>query len=123
MLALTKSLISTGQLDEISYHIVLGNQSWRIMKGSMVIAKGVKCGLLYPMHVSSINENIVAITKLPSTSLWHCRLGHISRSGMESLTHFSYLLVFPYSDFPFCEFCAYGKHAKSSHKSLEKKQL
>ena len=123
MPALTKSLISTGQLDDIGYHTVFGSQSWKIMKGSMVIAKGVKCGLLYPMHVSSINENVVAITRVPSTSLWHCRLGHISRSGMESLTRFGYLPVLPYSDFPFCEFCVYGKHAKSSHKSLDKKQL
>ena len=123
VLALTKSLISTGQLDDIGYHTVFGSQSWKIMKGFMVIAKGVKCGSLYPMHVSFVNENVVAITKLPSTSLWHCRLGHISRSGMESLTRFGYLPVLPYSDFPCCEFCDYGKHAKSSYKSLDKKQL
>lgn len=121
--ALTKSLISIGQLDDIDYHSVFGSQSWKIMKGSMVIAKGVKCGSLYPMHVSSINKNVVAINELPSTSLWNCRLGYISRSGMESLTHFGYLPMLPYSNFSFCEFCVYGKHAKSSHKSLDKKQL
>ena len=123
MPALTKSLIFPGQLDDIGYHTVFGSQSWNIMKGSMIIAKGVKCGSLYPMHVSSVNENVVAITELPSTSLWYCRLGHISRSGMENLTRFGYLPALPYLNFPFCEFCVYGKHAKSSHKSLDKKQL
>ena len=122
-LNLTKSLMSTGQLDDIGYHTVFGSQSWKILKGSMLIAKGVKCGLLYPMHVSSVNESIVAITELPSTSLWHCRLGHMSRSGMEILYKFGYLSVLPYYDFSFCEYCVYGKHAKSTHKSLGKKSL
>ena len=35
---LTKSLISTGQLDDLGYAITFGSQSSRIQKGSLIIA-------------------------------------------------------------------------------------
>ena len=60
---LTKSLISAGQLDDSGYQTIFGFHSWKIQKGSMVLARGAKCGMLYPLHVLGVSDNIVAITK------------------------------------------------------------
>ncbi|MCO5569108.1 hypothetical protein L7F22_022815 [Adiantum nelumboides] len=112
---LTKSLISTGQLDDAGYHTTFGNQSWKLYKGSLVVMRGNKCGTLYPLHVSGVHNHVVAITEEPSVSLWHRRLGHMSKIGMEYLSRFKYIPVFYYSDFSTCEYCMFGKQNKSSH--------
>ncbi|MCO5612796.1 hypothetical protein L7F22_067067 [Adiantum nelumboides] len=69
---LTKSLISTGQLDDDGYHTTFGNQSWKLCKGNLIIMRVTKCGTLYPLHVSGVHNHVVAITEEPSISLWHC---------------------------------------------------
>ena len=62
-----------GQLDDSDYQTTFGCQSWEIQKFSMVLVNGVKCGTLYPLHVSGgVTDNVVAIIKQPLTSLWHC---------------------------------------------------
>lgn len=65
---LTKSLISVGQLDESGYQTTFGFLGWKIQKGSIVLARGAKCGTLYPLHVSSVIDNVVTITMQPNTS-------------------------------------------------------
>ena len=93
MLKLTKSLISTGQLDDIGYATTFGSQSWRIQKGSLIIARGAKCGTLYPIHVSFVSNHVIVVTELPNASLWHGRLAHRSLKGMETLSRLGYLPV------------------------------
>ncbi|MCO5580352.1 hypothetical protein L7F22_034218 [Adiantum nelumboides] len=112
---LTKSLIFTSQLDDAGYHTTFGNQSWKLYKGSLFVMRGNKCGTLYPLHVSGVHNHVVAIIEEPSVSLWHRRLGHMSQTGMEYLSHFKYILVFDYLDFSTCEYCMFGKQNKSSH--------
>ena len=60
---LTKSLISMGQLDDVGYHVIFGFQSSKIQKDSMLLARGAKSGTLYPLHVSGVFDNVVAITE------------------------------------------------------------
>ncbi|MCO5573535.1 hypothetical protein L7F22_027306 [Adiantum nelumboides] len=55
---LTKSLITTGQLDDVGYHTTFGNQSWKLCKGSLVVMRGNKCGTLYPLHVSGVHNQL-----------------------------------------------------------------
>ena len=68
---ITKSLISTGILDDAGYVTVFGNNAWKISKGSMTIAHGVKSQTLYMLHVSKVKHNVINVTEQPSVSLWH----------------------------------------------------
>ena len=68
---ITKSLISTGILDDARYVTIFGNNVWKISKGSMTVAHGVKFGTLYMLHVSGVKHNVINVTEQPSVSLWH----------------------------------------------------
>ncbi|MCO5563638.1 hypothetical protein L7F22_017285 [Adiantum nelumboides] len=84
------------QLYELGYTTVFENGSWLIRKANLVILKGQKSGTLYPLCVSSVKENDIYIAKtMPSTELWHSRLGHISQKGMKTLQRFGYLPMQP----------------------------
>ena len=85
---LTKSLISAGQLDDAGFSCVFGDSSWKITKGSLVVARGSKSGVLYMLHVSTVKNHVICVTEQPSVSLWHHRLGHMSQSGMKILSRF-----------------------------------
>ena len=85
---------------------------WKISKGSMTVAHGVKSGGLYMIHVSSVSKNVIHVTEQPNVSLWHRRLGHMSKKGMEILSRSGYLPGFSFSDFQFCEHCLYGKQTQ-----------
>ena len=88
---LTKSLISTGQLDDLGYATTFGSQSWRILKGSLIIAQGAKCGTLYPLHVSSVLNHVIVVTKLSNTSLWHNWLSSFVLEGNGNVVSFGLL--------------------------------
>ena len=115
--AITKSLISTGLLDEAGYVTVFGNNAWQISKGAMTVAHGIKTGNLYMLHVSEVKNNVINVTEQPSVSLWHRRLGHMSKKGMEILSRSGYLPGFSFQEFEFCEHCVYGKQTQEPHKS------
>ena len=117
---ITKSLISAGQLDDLGYTTVLGNGSWLIKQQNLVIMRGRKHGTLYSMFVSHVNKDSIYIAELPSTGLWHGRLGHMSQKGMKQLCRLGYLPVLEYDDFPFCEHCIYGKHTRSTSPPLKR---
>ena len=58
---LTKSLISTGQLDDARYTCVYGDNSWKIYKGSLVVARGTKSGTLYTLHVTTVKDHVIYV--------------------------------------------------------------
>ena len=73
------------------------------------------------LHVTNVKDHVICVAKQPSVSLWHCRLGHMSESGMKTLSHLGYVLGFNFLDMSFCEHCLYGKQTMSPHKrSLRK---
>ncbi|GKC80068.1 retrovirus-related pol polyprotein from transposon TNT 1-94, partial [Tanacetum coccineum] len=49
--SLKRRLISVRQLDEEVYHVGLGDQQWKVTKGSLVVARGNKRGSLYMVEV------------------------------------------------------------------------
>ena len=59
VLSITKSLISTRLFDDTSYVTMFGNNTWKISKGSMTVAHGVKSRSLYMLHVSSVKNNVI----------------------------------------------------------------
>ncbi|MCO5590742.1 hypothetical protein L7F22_044717 [Adiantum nelumboides] len=106
--ALTQNLILVGCLDDLGYKVTFHQQSCRIAKGHLILAHGSKVGTLYPLYVSDTNS-VLSVIELPTVALWHSRLGHMSKKGMETLSHLGYLLSLSFSDFPICEHCQYGK--------------
>lgn len=44
------------------------------------------------------------------------RLGHMSKKGMEKLSHLGYVHAFNFLDFDVREHCLYGKQTQSPHK-------
>ena len=81
----------------------------------MIVAKGNKVDSLYPLFVHK-KEHLLAITNQPMTSIWHRRLGHMSRNGMEILSLYGHLPKFSFSDFAVFEHCQHGKQTRSAHK-------
>ncbi|MCO5593894.1 hypothetical protein L7F22_047913 [Adiantum nelumboides] len=114
-----KSLISTGKLDDAAYVTVFGNSAWKISKGSMIVTHGSKSGTLYTLHVLEVKNHLINVIEQPSVSLWHRRLGHMSKKGMEILSRSGYLPGFSFHNFEFCEHCVYGKQIQEPHRSKE----
>ena len=73
--------MSIGQLDDNDYKVIFASQSFGIAKGNMVVEKGNKANSLYPLFVHTKEYWLIVIDQ-PMTSIWHGRLGHMSRNGM-----------------------------------------
>jgi hypothetical protein len=93
---LSRSLISVSKLDDIGVNTVFGKNTCNMVRGEMVLMRGVQCGTLYKLlgrtytngcNISVVPEkrnegdkiNIVPENK---TMLWHQRLGHIGEKGL-----------------------------------------
>ncbi|KAK3033955.1 hypothetical protein RJ639_034119 [Escallonia herrerae] len=90
---------------QCSYRAVGGVM--RIMKGTLVVMKGLKQNSLYLLQGSTVTE--AAATTSSSdidydiTKLWHMRLGHMSERGMDVLRSKTTRKL------DFCEHCVFGK--------------
>ena len=80
---LRKNLISIRQLDDEGHAILFVGGTWKVTKGVRVLACGKKIGTLY--MISSSRDTIAVAKVSIDTSLWHCRLGHMSEKGMKML--------------------------------------
>ena len=81
---LKKNLISTGQLGGEGCVTTFTDKTWKVTKGSLVIAKGVKVGTLYLCN--AISNSVNALTSIgEDMKLWHHRLRHMSDKGMQIL--------------------------------------
>ena len=108
-------------------------KNWKVSKGSLVVAKGVKVGTLYlctshivpsTLIVSEKNEcsrTIVVVEQEgqitivnSDTSLWHKKLGHMSQNGMKLLHSNKFLPGLKCVNMDFCESCVYGKQKRVS---------
>ena len=76
------------------------------------MACGKKTGTLY--ITSSPRDTIVVADASTDTSLWHCRLGHMSEKGMKMLLSRGKLPELKSIDFDMCESCILGKQKKVS---------
>jgi hypothetical protein len=93
---LAKNLIYVSKMDDVEVKIVFEKETCRMVRGAMVLLKGVRIGTLYNMQGRTIsngcNNSIVhdigvEEEKNPTTSgekvmLWNQRLGHIREKGL-----------------------------------------
>jgi hypothetical protein len=78
---LSKNLISIGKLASEGCISIFTNKTWKLIKGSLVIAKGEKVGTLY-LCIGNTDSSISLASTGVDTTLWHHRLGHMSAKGM-----------------------------------------
>jgi len=108
---LKKNLISTGQLGGEGCVTTFTHKTWKVAKGSLVIAKGGKVGILYLCN--GISNSVNALTSRgEDTALWHHRLGHMSEKGMQILYSRNFFPGLRHVDLKFYENCIYGKHKR-----------
>ena len=81
--------------------------TWKVIKGVRVLAYGKKTGTLY--MTSSPRDTIAVAEVSTDTSLWHRRLGHMSKKGMKMLLSRGKLPKLKSIDFDMCESCILGK--------------
>jgi hypothetical protein len=81
---LRKNLISTWQLASEGCISIFTDKMWKVIKGSLVIAKGEKVGTLYLCTCNTDSSIYLASTGV-DTTLWHHRLRHMSEKGMQIL--------------------------------------
>ncbi|KZV54328.1 hypothetical protein F511_03583 [Dorcoceras hygrometricum] len=109
---LTRNLLSVGQLDDEGHNVTFGDGSWKVSKGAMIVARGKKTGTLY--MTSSCRDTLAAVDAGANSSLWHCRLGHMSEKGMKILMSNGKLPDLKSIEHKLCESCIFGKQRKVS---------
>ena len=101
------NLISTGILDDEGYHTMFGKGTWKVIKGALVMAKGLE--VLYTLTENKKISNVVVVAKEGnSTDLWHKQLGHMSERGLRILVGKNILPGLKSHEINFCEHYIYG---------------
>jgi hypothetical protein len=122
---LARNLISVIKMDDAGVKTIFEKETYGMVRGAMVLLKGVWFGTLYKLQGSTISDGCnssivpdigVEEERTPTifgekVMLWHQRMGHIREKGLqllhgkgmvEGMSNFSL-------DFDFCEHCLYGK--------------
>ncbi|RVW42870.1 Retrovirus-related Pol polyprotein from transposon TNT 1-94 [Vitis vinifera] len=119
-----RNLISVSVLDKSGYCCSFGNNKFTLSINSNAVGTGllnVYDNLYLLETVPSYNETLHVesrgtkrkLNKDNSASLWHKRLGHISKSRVERLVSDGILDSLDFSDFDICVECIKGKQTKT----------
>ena len=79
---LRRCLISISQLFAQGYDPSFHLDTWKVTKGSRIIAKGNKVGSLY-LFERPTKVGVVKTVMDGDEAIWHQRLGHMSKKGLE----------------------------------------
>ena len=109
---LRRNLIFVGQLDDEGHAILFVGGTWKVTKGVRVLACGKKTSTLY--MTSSLRDTIVIAKANTDISLWHRRLGHMSKKRMKMRLSKGKLPELKSIDFDMCEGCILGKQKNVS---------
>jgi hypothetical protein len=96
ILGLAKNLIFVRKMDDAGVKIIFEKETYRMVRGAMVLLKGVRFGTLYKLEGITIsdgcNSSIVPDIGVEEertltvsgekVTLWHQRLGHIVEKGL-----------------------------------------
>jgi hypothetical protein len=122
---LARNLNFVRKMDDARVKTTFEKETCRMVRGAMVLLKGVRFGTMYKLQGSTIsdgcNSSIVhdigveeertTIVSGEKVMLWHQRLGHIGEKGLR-LLHGKCMVEGMSNcslDFDLCEHCLYGK--------------
>jgi hypothetical protein len=122
---MARNLISVSKIEDAGVKTIFEKGTCRMVRGAMVLMRGVQFGTLYKLLGSTISDGCnssivldieVEEERTPTVSgekvmLWHQRLGHIGEKGLQ-LLHGKGMVEGMSNcslDFDFCEHCLYGK--------------
>ncbi|GKV36538.1 hypothetical protein SLEP1_g44659 [Rubroshorea leprosula] len=111
------NLMSTGMLDDDGYLNYFGNGTWKLTKGTMVVARGKKRFSLYETQAKQCQGQIT-VTEADAAKLWHKRLGHLSEKGLQILSKKELLPGFTGKLSETSVDCLAGKHHRVSFHTL-----
>lgn len=113
---LSKSLISLMALDSKGYRYSGGGGKISIVKGSLVVMKGVKSGPLYILQGTSISGSAAAATADQEhlSVIWHSRMGHLGQKGMQRLSSLGRFEGHKVVCIDMCKHCVFGKQKRVS---------
>ena len=107
---LRRNLISLGMLDSNRESYKSENGILRVMKGSMVVLKGILKQGLYVLQAETISGSIaVSSIKNDDTALWYRRLGHIRMKCLQELSKHGILDSKRINNLNLCETCVMDK--------------
>ncbi|KAK2985063.1 hypothetical protein RJ640_022941 [Escallonia rubra] len=113
---LRKNLISLGTLDSNGCSYRAAGRVMRIMKGALVMMKGLKQNSLYLSKRSTVTGAAATASSSDidsnTTKLWHMCLGHMSERGMDVLSKQGLLGSKKIGKLDFCEHCVFGKQCR-----------
>jgi hypothetical protein len=119
-----RNLISVSVLDKSGLCCVFKNGVMQLLSESNVIGTAVLSNGLYKLNLSSLNdESFVAKRALlneESSTLWHKRLGHISKERLERLVKSGLLPSLDFDDMETCVDCIRGKLTKTRKKEAKR---
>ena len=118
-----RNLVSVSLLDKFGYFCSFGNNQFSLSINSNVVGTGFLCVYdnLYLLDtIIAYNESLHMesrgtkrkLSKDNSASLWHKRLGHISKTRVERLVSDGILDSLDFTDFDVCIACIKGKQTK-----------
>jgi hypothetical protein len=125
ILGLARNLIYVRKMDDAGVKTIFEKETCRMVRGAMVLLKGVQFGTLYKMQGITISDGCnssfvpdigVEEERNPTISrekvmLCHQRLGHVREKGLQ-LLHDKGMVEGMSNcslDFGFCKHCVYGK--------------
>ena len=104
------SLISVGQLDDEGCSTSFGKSGWKISKGALVMARGLKKGTLYKLREKKREKNVVFVAKEGTSSyLWYKCLGHMRGKDLRVFVGKNFLPGLNSYELDLCENCIYGR--------------
>ena len=126
-----RNLISVSILDKFGYSCSFGNNQFTLSINSNIVGTGslVYHDNLYSLDIiASYQESLHAsscgmkrkFNQENSGSLWHKRLGHISKPRIERLVSNGILYDIDFTDFDVCIECIKGKQTKVKNKGAHK---
>lgn len=120
VLSFRRNLLSVSLLDKFGYFCSFGNNQFSLSINSNVVGTGFLCVYdnLYLLDtIVTYNESLHVeargtkrkLSNDNSASLWHKRLGHISKTRVERLVSDGILDSLDFTDFDVCIACIKGK--------------
>jgi len=111
---MTHNLISLGTLETNGCRYLAENGVLKVMRGAMVLSKGLRQGSLYFLQGTTVTGSAAVCTNVDTMKLWHMRLGHMSEKGVTILNKKGYLGSTGTGKLEFYDHCVFGKQKRVS---------